>query len=128
MTHQGSQLSTQRAPQTSSLYLADRLKPENTGYKICIGIGAGSLTHLSSGLFIHLLIVVFLSLPAELLLSSITGFHLDFSKEPRLFWPGKNLTPPFTTKENHLWLPRFWWNWKPSWPLNLWGICCCSFP
>lgn len=89
MTHQGSQLSTQRAPQTSSLYLADRLKPENTGYKICIGIGAGSLTHLSSGLFIHLLIVVFLSLPAELLLSSITGFHLDFSKEPRLFWPGK---------------------------------------
>lgn len=64
MTHQGSQLSTQRAPQTSSLYLADRLKPENTGYKICIGIGAGSLTHLSSGLFIHLLIV-FLSLSAR---------------------------------------------------------------
>lgn len=72
MTHQGSQLSTQRAPQTSSLYLADRLKPENTGYKICIGIGAGSLTHLSSGLFIHLLIVVFLSLSAR---AAIVKYH-----------------------------------------------------
>lgn len=65
VTHQGSQLPTQRAPQTSSLYLADRLKPETTGCKIYIGISAGSLTRLSSGLFIHSFIVVFLSLSAQ---------------------------------------------------------------
>lgn len=65
VTHQGSQLPTQRAPQTSSLYLADRLKPESAGYKMCMGISTGLLTHLSSGSFICLLIFVFLSLSAQ---------------------------------------------------------------
>lgn len=102
VTHQGSQLSTQRARQTSSLYLADRLKPETTGYKIYIGISAISLTHLSSGLFIHWFIVVFFVFVGSRCCNKASQiFYQVFSKERGLLWPGKAPTPLLKTKEKH---------------------------
>lgn len=123
VTHQGSQLPTQRAPQTSSLYLADRLKPETTGYKIYIGISAGSLTRLSSGLFIHWFIVIlFVFVSSSCCNKGPQIFYQVFSKEGGPLWPRKAPTPLLKTKEKQPEVPRLWWLWKSQWPRNLRGI------
>lgn len=81
--------------------MADCLKPENTGYKIYIGIAAGSLTHLSSGLFIHLLIVVFLSLSAQAATVKYHRFPPSLLKGAWVILAWKSLPPPFKIKEKY---------------------------